>query len=873
MASKISKIGSWLGMESKARSRKAGVDIAKVAGTKVPRMLFDTFGGSGIPILESAFSKWEDKRNKLAESKLRKHAVDQKYHKDTTADKSAKDMVEEARKSREDAKQASQAQAAHQQKIDAYQSAVADQGSSQIKILTNIRDELQDIKSFLRLGGRNITHNGASDGGQGGGMLGALWNLVPGKLKGKLGGKAVEIAEKLGGKRLGSLVKGAVEGLGHTAAEVAGSGLGAAAKSVAPEAAEGVAKAASGGILGRIGSFGKSALSSASGLIDSGKAAIAGIRGGGILKAGAGLLRSAPRALLGVGKGLARGVAGVGSLAAGGIIGAGRSIAEDFNSGREKWNEENGFKDDTVLSSLGADTARTLSHVGNAITFGGAGWLGDKISSLYHPGEAKLAAQEAAFQKHMAALRAKHPHLSKKTAAVAPIQSAATPEKSTLGKIASALNPIGTAQASDIPVPPVSKISGITAASPIATTAAASLASGPGAATLIKSNKKATPLEQLAVYMSGLFGLASDESKGIYVRAASTPFTDIGQQNKSQSPIPTPDNTPALNSSSMPVSGPGTIGGMRPVPSSSSVAPEMNDYSGGTSSQPGTATNGGWAPGNGSGQLHINEGGGGPAAQGGPSSIGAVPKSYGKVAGFDIDGLWEQMKGTIAQGESGKAGYNAHHGGTIPNLTNMTIGQLRHMKGAMGKYQLLPGTTLGVAARAVGLGDNDLFSPANQEAMGKYLFAMRVKRGARGGAAGIQQQLALEWASLPKDASGRGAYDGYAGNMAAGGSARGSALQSIISGGGGGAGSIAAAGGTGTADAIDAATTEVAKSDTSGNPTVVVQPQGPSGRGPGGGNAAPGTGNGVSGPMITRNSDSSVQSITQNFIAGSSAMG
>ena len=424
---------------------------------------------------------------------------------------------------------------------------------------------------------------------------------------------------------------------------------------------------------------------------------------------------------------------------------------------------------------------------------------------------------------------------------------------SPIAKAVAALNPIGSVHADDMPLPG-NHVAAATSASALAAPIAAELSTA--------KNKKVAPLDRIVAYMSSLFDLASDNQKGLYVRVA---------DNALDNP---PAAAPAPRAATITSAGPSTIGsaassvgmGGSSTSSPSYVAPAQRST---TMAQSGAATNSGWHPGHATGKLHFDVAAGQPGSET-SGSIGAGPKSYGKVDGFNIDQMWDRMSGTIASGESGKAGYDAHHGGTIPGLTNMTIGQVKKMKGAMGKYQLLPGTTLGMAARNVGLSDSDLFNPANQEAMGKYLFAHRVKIGAKGGAAGIQKQLALEWASLPKNATGAGAYDGdAAGNMAAGGSARGQALASIISG-SSSPGTVSGAPAS-TADSIDSATQDVAKNSSDNSPSVIVAPSS-------GGSSTPrqssaGTGSGLAGPMVTRNSDSSVQAITQNFIAGSSAMG
>lgn len=898
--SKLSKIGSLLGMESKARSRKGdAVDVAKVAGTKVPRMLFNTFGGSEIPILESVFSKWEDKRNKFTDAKIRKGQLDSRLRKSGAGsenNKVAEDMVQEARKSREDAHAAQQYQKARTQKADAYNSAIADQGSSQLKALNKINSELVQIKGVLRVGGRQVGKGDDKNGGIG---LGSIWNLLPKKLKGKLGGKIAGIAEKIGGKRIGSLVKmaavaggaeiaehGAASVLGHTAAEVAGSGLGAAAKTVAPEAAGSVVSHASGGILGKLTGFGKSAMSGASGLIGSGKSALGKFGGMFKGKGASKLLEEGVEKLGGEGVGKvgakeAEKLGGKLLLKEGGkaipllgnIIGIGTSLG--FAGKRL-------FEGDLAGAAMetGSGLLNLIPGVGNYLSIAADLAIAGRDLKKAHAAK-KLLGGAAELAEHASKGAAAHGEKMSKTMKEVSEEGAKIVEEkadqgkeaaesladddkkdkkpSKLSQLASALNPIGTANAQELPRSNMGKIAGITAGG------AAIAAGGVAAATSMQSNKTASPMERLAAYMAGLFDLASDDTKGLYVRAATGGVKDLGQKSNKVSPIPAVNNTPALDSATMPVSGPGTIGGMSQNSSASTVAPVMNGYSGGAPAQAGAASNGGWHPGHASGKLHFNVAAGQPGSD--SSSIGAASKSFGSVGDYNIDQMWDQMKGTIAQGESGDAGYNAHHGGTIANLTSMTIGQLKKMKGAMGKYQLLPGTTLGEAARGVGLSDSDTFSAANQEAMGKFLFARRVKAGAKGGPAGIQDQLAHEWASLPKDASGAGAYDGdAAGNMAAGGSSRGQAISSIIS---AGQGSVAGTSAN-TANTIDNATNDVAQSSTSSAPTVVVTPGG-AGSGQNGRTNVAGTGNGLAGPMVTRNSDSSVKSITQNFMAGSSA--
>jgi hypothetical protein len=158
----------------------------------------------------------------------------------------------------------------------------------------------------------------------------------------------------------------------------------------------------------------------------------------------------------------------------------------------------------------------------------------------------------------------------------------------------------------------------------------------------------------------------------------------------------------------------------------------------------------------------------------------ATLASGGPTGNIDTDALWSKLAPVIAKGESGAGGYEAHNGPPIPGLTEMTLDAVSKLKGAVGKYQFLPQTTLIDAARWAGLKMSDKFSPENQEKMGRALFDRRVRIGMKDGTSGIQKQLALEWASLPKDTTGMGAWDGYAGNKAAGGAERGSFIASAI---------------------------------------------------------------------------------------------
>jgi hypothetical protein len=935
MAIKLSKIGSMLGQEAKSLAGKAKAsssDIVKNARERAPRALFNTFGGSEIHILESAFSLWEEKRNAKMQSKAPRSQA---------PDKSGIEMVNEARKSRQDAKETAQQQKASQDKTNSIASANADQATSQIRVLTVISNKLEEIKGILKVGGKTV---GGKEKESGGGIFGTIWNLLPQKLKGKLGGKAAEIAEKVGGKRIGSLVKLAAATVGATAVEkvgaevveksaasAAGAGIGAAAKSIAPEAAGSVVAHASGGIMGKIGGMGRSALGAAGGVIDSGKTALGKAWGatggklGGMFKGGAKSVEKLGAEAGGkeaekvgaeaIGKEgekiggkllLKEGAKAIPLL--GNIIGLGTNLAF---AGKRLW------EGDAVGAGLeaGSGLLNLIPGVGNYLSIAAdVGIAGRDLKRAHQATQLAQAAEAAKTGKAVAATVGEGAtkigekgtlkgteegvkgvkEISEEAAKVIEEKADQTkddakdkladaksekPEKkepSMLAKLGSAINPIGTADATETHLSP-GKIAGITgagAAMVAATVAAGSKSSGP--APLATKTVTASPMDKLVAYMEGLFELASDDTQGLYVRMSKAPFQDASGQKKDQPATPA---APASQPDATGTASPGSIstsngGGDSSAPSSSLVAspssggPAADLSSGGGSmdAASGAATNSGFvdhAGGAPSGKLHL----GGPATESTAGSVGGATKSYGKAGSFDIDSMWDSMKETIAGGESGKAGYDAHHGGTINGLTNMTIGQLKKMKGAMGKYQMLPGSTLGEAAKGAGLSDSDTFSAANQEAMGKFLFARRVKQGAKGGAAGVQSALAHEWASLPVDATGKGAYDGdAAGNMAAGGSARGSAIGDMIS--GSTKGSMAGVP-SNTANSIDSATQDVAKNSTDGAPVVIPVQSG--GGGGAGGGSAPGTGSGLSGPMVTRNSDSSVQAITQNFMAGSSA--
>lgn len=93
---------------------------------------------------------------------------------------------------------------------------------------------------------------------------------------------------------------------------------------------------------------------------------------------------SALRRLAGGAGNLAKGLIGGAAGAIGGLTGAVQSYNDMDNGYRDGFNKSVGA--DTPLQTLGADTLRTLGNVGNALTFGLAGKLGQGISSATNGG-------------------------------------------------------------------------------------------------------------------------------------------------------------------------------------------------------------------------------------------------------------------------------------------------------------------------------------------------------------------------------------------------------------------------------------------------------------------------------------------------------
>jgi hypothetical protein len=177
---------------------------------------------------------------------------------------------------------------------------------------------------------------------------------------------------------------------------------------------------------------------------------------------------------------------------------------------------------------------------------------------------------------------------------------------------------------------------------------------------------------------------------------------------------------------------------------------------------------------------------------------GVVPatKAMAKLAGITDQaaegskGFWDKVgdffsgkksEGTagplldlIGKGESG-GNYNKLVGGKTADLTSMTIAQVLEFQKnmtkangfastAVGKYQMIS-STLQEQARKAGLDiQKTKFDQKTQD-----LLAMQLVKEAGYGRkddATVMGNLAKTWASLPKDMSGRGAYDGFNGNRA-----------------------------------------------------------------------------------------------------------
>jgi hypothetical protein len=155
---------------------------------------------------------------------------------------------------------------------------------------------------------------------------------------------------------------------------------------------------------------------------------------------------------------------------------------------------------------------------------------------------------------------------------------------------------------------------------------------------------------------------------------------------------------------------------------------------------------------------------------------GTVPARPTEGTGGSKEALLE----LIGQGES-KGNYNAlvygKKGANTPgsaDLTNMTIAQVQeyqksmlgkgHASTAVGKYQMIS-STLAEQVKKAGLdAKTTKFDQKTQDLLASQLID-QAGFGQKDSAT-VMKNLAGTWASLPKDMSGRGAYDGYNQNKA-----------------------------------------------------------------------------------------------------------
>jgi muramidase (phage lysozyme) len=154
---------------------------------------------------------------------------------------------------------------------------------------------------------------------------------------------------------------------------------------------------------------------------------------------------------------------------------------------------------------------------------------------------------------------------------------------------------------------------------------------------------------------------------------------------------------------------------------------------------------------------------------GGPSG-GFFSNLFG---GKKVSGQSGALLDLIGKGESG-GNYNALVGGGTADLTNMTVAQVQELQkkmlkegrasSAVGKYQMIS-STLAEQMKKAGLDPNTTkFDQGTQDLLAQQL----VNQAGYGkkDPATVMRNLAGTWAALPKDMSGRGAYDGYNTNKA-----------------------------------------------------------------------------------------------------------
>jgi muramidase (phage lysozyme) len=156
---------------------------------------------------------------------------------------------------------------------------------------------------------------------------------------------------------------------------------------------------------------------------------------------------------------------------------------------------------------------------------------------------------------------------------------------------------------------------------------------------------------------------------------------------------------------------------------------------------------------------------GSPAAAPAPNPFAAVKPLLDLIAAGEGD------YDSVNRGKAGDtpAGW--------PGLERLTIGAVQKLQSegtlfAVGRYQFIP-ATLRMAVEAAGFRSSDVFSPETQDWLavalllgGKRPLLRDYLQGKDVSLEAAQEQLALEWASIPM-ANGKGAYDGdSAGNKA-----------------------------------------------------------------------------------------------------------
>jgi len=843
----MSKIGSLLGMNSKARQRRAPVDIAKVAGTKMPRVLFDAFGGSDIPILESAFSKWEDLRHRKTALHTKKQTLDERLHnkKSGASNTDADKMVQEAKKSRRDAEQAAQAQTSHAREQAANTAAMADQASVSTKLLEKIYGELSEIKGVLHVGGRQVG-TGATAGSSGGGILntieglGGLLQYLPGKMKGKLLGKLAGGLEKVGLKKLsGHFAAKAAEHLGgeeiaeHAAPTAVKVGEGLLKGGAATAAASGLgdaAKAAGGGILGKLGGFGRSALSAASGAVESGKGALAkvwGATGGKVT----GLIQK-----VGAKEGIQ-----IGDKEAAEI--GGKMLAKEGGKAIPLLGEAIG-----LVTNLGFAAKRA--------------WHGDYSGAAMETGSGLLNLIPGVGNYLSIAADGAIAVRDMKKASAAKGGSGSGGG----GPSYTAPKPINWITGGQGPKPPGPAVPPGVRAITAATKHSAAMATASTAAAASTTSDAQTVLSGLADTMTEMFGLMADPTKGIYVQAANNPLAN--------------NVTPVFSN---------TSNGSRP----GVVTPR----------QPGAAKNGGW----------VHHAAGGPTEHIGPVSneVGSISAryesngsstsigndatggaSYGKFQIATKTGTMSKFMDYLKTNNPKAYAALAPSVGSAGDGKHGAFGQAWEKAAKSGilgdsEHGFIKSTHFDPAAQGI-LKDTGLDVSKRSKAVQDALWSTAVQNGPGGAKHIFDSVLKGKDASKMSDADliqavnkERGADNGekYFGHSSA--AVRASVLNRFknenkdelaeLSASKQGANKLQAAP-VNTASQIDQSTEEVASAGDKSQQPIIVQLASTGGGGSGGSETATGTGSGASGPMITRNDDSSVRRITDNFMSGSSAM-